>query len=186
MSEELDTEAEELEQRLAEVRRLQASARRSMLTEGWMIEVLWGVIFLVSVPAAFLLDGNLMWFWTIAGFIGGVASFTLGLRAEVQPNTPAWPYLVVAAAMFVGAFGSFYVFQERMAILAWWAVLLSGFIVFALLDGQRALAIGLIVMIVWGVVTFGVIDDVGTLYAVLATSLGAAYLGAGAAFRTVR
>ncbi len=138
------------------------------------------------MPTAFLLDGDLRWFWTIAGVVGGVASYAMGVRAEVQPNTPAWPYLVVAGIMFAGAFGAFYVFEERMAILVWWAVLLAGFIVFALLDGQRALAIGLVAMIVWGVVSYGVIDDVGTLYAVLATSLGASYLGAGAAFRTVR
>lgn len=183
---ELESEAEELEQRLAEVRRLQVVARRSVLTEGWLALIIWGIIFLASVPAAFLLDGNLMVFWLVAGLIGGVASFTMGVRAEVQPNRTPLPYVVTAVLMFVGAFGAFSVFEERIAAFVWWVVLLTGFIVFALLDSQKALAIALVAMVVWGTVTFGVVDEVGTLYGILATSLGAVYIGAGAAFRTVR
>ncbi len=178
--------AEELTERLAEIRRLQATTRRSLLTEGWQALLLWGALFLASVPAAYWLDGNTMWYWIVGGAVGGATSWIMGSRAEVHPDSSARPYLAVAVVMFVGAFGSFQVFEGRQAILSWWAVLLIGFILFSLLDGQRALAVAMVVMVIWGIVIYGVIEDEGALYAVLASGLGAALVGAGAAFRTVR
>jgi hypothetical protein len=179
-------DADELAERLAEVRRLQALARQSLLTSGWAILVLWGALFIVSVPMAFLLDGDVGLYWGIGAVGGAVASFFIGARAEVLPRRAAWTYATTSAAMFVGAFGAFWVFEEVLAILVWFCVLTVGFGVFTALDEQWHVLAGLGALFAWGIAMYAVAPDQGTLYAALAGALGATLIGVGTAFRTVR
>jgi hypothetical protein len=182
----IDVGPEALEERLAEIRRLRQVARQSMLTQGWGILTLWGAAFVVSVPVAYLLEGDLRLYWSIVAGVGGIASFVIGRRADVTPRRSGWPYLVTSVVMFAGAFGAFWVFEDLMAILVWFAALTGGFIVLTALDEQWYVLAWLAGLLAWGVVMYLLIDEPGALYAALAGSLGATLVGAGTAFGTVR
>lgn len=182
----MDVGPEALEERLAEIRRLRQVARQSMLTQGWGLLTLWGAAFVVSVPVAYLLEGDLRLYWSVVAVVGGIASFVIGRRADVTPRRSGWPYLVTSVVMFAGAFGAFWVFEDLTAILVWFAVLTGGFIAFTALDEQWHVLAWLVGLLAWGIVMYLVIDEPGALYAALAGSLGATLVGAGTAFGTVR
>lgn len=179
---------DELAERLADVRRIRAATRTSVLTAGWAVLIVWGAVFLASVPVAFALDGDLGWFWGVAAPLAAVLSFVAGSRQEMHTTDSAWPYLVIGAFMFIGAFGAFIVFAGTTAIVVWWVVLTTGFGAIAILDRQRVVAVAVAAVGLWGVVTWAVLGEggEGALYAAVATGLGALLVGVGAALRMVR
>ncbi len=181
----LATEAEDL---LAELQRIRHSTRQTMLTTSWAMFLLWGVIFLGSVLAFSSSVEAMSLYWVLAAPIGAVASFALGARHDKVAGSSAsvWPYVVTAAVMFVGTFGSFFVFDGGLAVLVWWLFLVAGFATFALLDRQRELLVALAFLTIWGVVAFLFIESEATLYHVLAGTFGGLLLGAGAGLRMVR
>ncbi len=179
---------DDLAERLADVRRIRAATRASVLTAGWVALVVWGLVFLGSVPLAFALDGDLGAYWIVAAPVGAVVSFVAGSRQEMQTTESAWPYLVIGAGMFVGAFGAFFLFAGTAAIGVWGLVLTAGFAAIALLDRQRVVAGAVAAVGVWGLVVWWAVGpgDQDVLYTAMATALGALLVGVGAALRMVR
>lgn len=179
---------DELAERLAEVRRIRAATRTSVLTAGWAALVAWGIAFLASVPLAFALDGDLGAYWVIAAPLAAVVSYVAGSRQEMHTTESAWPYLAIGGGMFVGAFGAFFVFAGTTAIGVWGLVLTAGFAAIALLDRQRVVAFAVAAVGGWGLGVWWVVGpaDQDVLYTALATALGALLVGVGAALRMVR
>lgn len=183
-----DLDPDDLAHRLAEVRRIRAATRASVLTAGWIALVAWGLAFLGSVPLAFALDGDLGVYWLVAAPLAAVVSYVAGSRQEMHTTDSAWPYFAIGAAMFVGAFGAFFAFSGTTAIGVWGLVLTVGFAAIALLDRQRVVAGAVGAVGVWGLVVWWAVGptDQDVLYTALATALGALLVGVGAALRMVR
>ncbi len=183
-----EEKASEAEALLAELDRIRVSTRHSMLTANWAMLLMWGAIFLGSVVAFVSANETLSFYWIVAAPLGAIASFALGAKADQGASSghPMWPYVVVVVFMFTGTFGSFFVFEERLAVLVWWLVLVAGFGVIATLDGQRQLLATLALLAGWGVAVYALIDEPGPLYSALAGTFGGVLLGAGAGLRMVR
>lgn len=173
---------------LAELQRIRHSTRQSVLTNNWSMFLLWGAIFLGSVVAIATGIEAMSYYWVVVAPLGALASFSLGASSHqgVSATTKSWPFVVTVILMFVGTFGSFFVFDGTLAILVWWLVLVAGFSVFALLDGQYQLLAALALLAGWGIGLFALIESEDVLYFVLAGTFGGVLLGAGAGLRMVR
>lgn len=179
------TEAEHL---LSELGRLRQQTRTSVLTANWWMLLMWGAIFLLSVPALLSSSEALSFYWIVAGPVGGLASFVVGSRIdrEVSTGNPIWPYLVTAAFMFTVGFGVWSVLDGAAAILIWWLALVIGFGSFAALDRQRMLVAALAFVAAWGVGMYFILPDEGTLYVALSSTAGSLLVGTGTGLWMVR
>lgn len=175
------------ESAIADVRRVRAVTRTSLLSAGWRTLLLWGVI---------MLGGSLMyandpdhagWYWAVAAPAGAIVSSMLGRRESLSARLSGstTPYVLTSAIMLVGGFGPWMVLDLKWALLVWWLVIVGGIAVFAHLDRQRALVIALIGVIAWGLAISTRLPLLPTLIA-MTSGLGGVLLGAGAAYRTVR
>ncbi len=180
----------DLEARLGDVRRVRSETRRSLMTSGWGILTLWGVVFLISVPMNGLLGDRVGYFWLVAVPLAVVASFVLGHRAEMRigDGGPLWPHVVVSGWLVVGSFATSFLLEGRAMVVSWWLVLTLGFGVMALIDGHRLVAAGLALLLVWGVAVAlaPTGERIQVAYPLLATGLGAYLSGVGLALRTMR
>lgn len=183
-----DADGTEAEHLLSELGRLRRQTRTSVLTANWWMLLMWGAIFLLSVPALVSGIEVLDLYWVVAAPIGGVASFVVGTRLdrEVSTGGPAWPYLLTAGCMFVAGFGVWFVLSGATAILVWWLALVSGFGSFAVLDRQRLLVAALACLAVWGVGVYLLLGDERSLYVALASTFGGLLVGSGIGLWMVR
>ena len=179
------SEAAEL---LAELQRIRHATRQSVLTSNWSMFLMWGAIFLGSVVAIATGIEAMSYYWAVVAPLGALASFSLGANSEqgVSATAKSWPFIVTVVLMFIGTFGSFFVFEGTLAMLVWWLVLVAGFSVFALLDGQYQLLTALALLAAWGIGFFALIESEEVLYFVLAGTFGGVLLGAGAGLRMMR
>lgn len=182
----------DLEGRLGDVRRVRAETRRSLMTSGWGILTLWGVVFLASVPVAGFFPDQVGIFWLITVPLAVVASFVLGHRAEMRigDGGPLWPHVVLSAWLVVGGFATSLLLVGSAMIVSWWLVLTVGFAAMFFLDGSRLPAVGMLMLAAWGVAV-GLMpmapdEVIITVYPILATAMGAYLAGVGLALRAMR
>ncbi|NND85673.1 MAG: hypothetical protein HKN46_11045 [Acidimicrobiia bacterium] len=185
---ERDFDPAEAEHLLAEMGRLRQQTQKSVLTANWWMLLMWGAIFLLSVPALVSSSDALSMYWVVAGPAGGIASFAVGTRRdrEVSTGGSVWPYLVTAVLMFTIGFGVWFVLADAIAILVWWLALVAGFGSFAALDGQRLLVAALAFIAAWGVGMYFMLPDDVTLYVALASTAGSVLVGTGVGLWMVR
>lgn len=181
----LAAEAREL---LADVSRVQAHARQSILSANWSMFLLWGFISVASVAPLLAGADHIGFYWLVAAPIGGLLSFWLGARhsAELGVGESPVPYALTGVGIFVFAFAGSWYLDSRWAIVWVFTVVAVGFGVFALLDRQRTVLLLVAVLVgLFVALGFGVEDDVA-LYLSCALLLGGAFLGLGAGLRMAR
>lgn len=183
-----DFDPTEVEHLLSELGRIRQQTRKSVLTANWWMFLMWGAIFLGSVPALASSSEGLSLYWVVAGPAGGIASFAVGSRQdrEVSTGQPVWPYLLTAVFMFTVGFGVWFVLADEIAILVWWLALVAGFGSFAALDGQRLLVAALAFVAAWGVGMYLILPDELSLYVALASTAGSLLIGTGVGLWMVR
>lgn len=178
MTEDQLAEAKEL---LADVTRVKAHARQSLLSANWSMFILWGVISAISVTPLLAGAEDIGIYWLVAAPIGAAISFWLGSRhsADLGLGESALPYALTGIGMFVFAFGGSFVLESRWAIVWVFTVVAVGFGVFAVLDAQRPV-LYLVILLVGAFVALGIgIDQEMALYLSCALLLGGSFLGLG-------
>lgn len=177
--------AEEL---LAQVDLVQSQVRWSMLASNWWFFLLWGGIVLGSVVYTLFLDGDTGPYWIVAGPLGALVSFVFGLRSgyEVGPVASAWPYVAIAAGIFVGTWGSSVLFSGAAAITGVFVTLAVGFSLFSLLDRQYGPVTVFVVLIVLAIGLPFRIEDTMTLYLMDSVAFGMAFVSMGLSVRVGR
>lgn len=178
MTEEQLAEAKEL---LANVSRVKAHARQSMLSGNWSMFILWGVISLLSVAPLLAGADDIGIYWLIAAPIGAAISFWLGARhsEELGVGESVRPYALTALGIFVFAFAGSALIESRWAIVWVFIVVAVGFGVFAILDHQRPVLYLSALMVVAFVVLGVGVEAAEALYLSCALLLGGSYLGLG-------
>lgn len=185
---ERDFDPAEAEHLLSEMGRLRQQTQNSILTANWWMLLMWGAIFLLSVPAVISGSEALSFYWIVAGPAGGVASFAVGSRIdrEVSTGGAIWPYLLTAIFMFGVGFGVWFVLEDAIAILVWWLALVAGFGSFAALDRQRLLVAALAFIAAWGAGMYFMLESDLALYVALASTAGGLLVGTGVGLWMVR
>jgi len=183
----LDQSVPDAEEALAEMARIRATTRGHVLTMTWQTSVLWGLIFLGSVLAWLALANSVIsaLYWVISVPVGIIVTWRLesALPRLHDAGSYGATFKFISAAMVIGAFGTWWVFDERASTLIWFTVLLGGFAAFAFVDRQHWTVGGILVLWLWGL---GIWLSTGTsrtdldlTLALFATAMGAGLVGAG-------
>jgi hypothetical protein len=175
------------EDALAEVARVRATTRGALISMTWQTSVLWGAIFLGAVLFWHAVSSPVlsMLYWLVAVPAGIAATWQFESRLPrlraAGPFTP--PFWVISAIMTIGAFGAWWVFDERLAALVWYSVLLGGFAAFAAVDRNywEVAAIGW--LWVWGAAiwlsTGSSRAELDLTLSLFTTAIGAGLIGIG-------
>lgn len=177
----------EAEDALAEMARIRSTTRGIVNTLSWQTSVLWGLIFLIAVLTWVSLSNDLVstlyWFVTIPIGIAVTWRLESALPRLHDAGSSPTSFWVISAAMAIGAFGTWFVFDERPSTLIWFTVLLAGFAAFALVDRQHWMVAGIAVLWLWGVAvwlsTGDSRADLDLTLALFSTAIGAGLLGIG-------
>ena len=182
-----DSGALEAEEALAEVARIRSATRDGLLALKWITSALWGLLFLGAVLLWLAFDNDTlsMLYWYVAVPAAIVTTWKIE-RPLPQPsgNGPfASSFIAISAFMVIGAFGTWFFFDERLSALVWYSVLLAGFAAFAVIDRHYGIAAGIAVLWAWGALiwlsTTDSAEDNEMVLALFATAIGAGLLGAG-------